>query len=63
VWELVRSAVSSALGMVCRVRVRHWQHTPVVANILLLGGKSAAVVRKTVAVVGKESQPDVLIVV
>ena len=36
-------AVSSALGMVARIRVRHWQHPRVVTMVLLLGGKSAIV--------------------
>ena len=40
---LVTQAVSSALGMVGRVRVRRWQHTRVVTMILLLGVKAAVV--------------------
>ena len=53
---LVTQAVSSALGMVGRVRVRRWQHTRVVTMILLLGVKAAVVAGETRAGVGRERQ-------
>ena len=54
--ELVTQAVSSALGMVGRIRVRRWQHTRVVTMILLLGVKAAVVAGETRAGVGRERQ-------
>ena len=54
--ELVTQSVSSALGMVGRIRVRRWWHTWVVTMILFLGVKAAVVAGETRAVVGRERQ-------